>query len=170
MTLDGLEKLLCEKSNDVHMIRYADDIMVIGSCKKKLVQYIVPTIEKFLHERGLELAKEKTSISDIDQGVAFLGWELRRESGRIISTPTRKSIDSLLCKIERVLTKRYLTYEEKCFTIKPIINGWVNFYRGIAPKQTLLGVECEVVLFLNRLGHNDIVGFANILFAKLLYK
>lgn len=169
MTLDGLEKLLCEKSNGIHMIRYADDIMVIGSCEKELVQYIVPIIEEFLHERGLELAKEKTSISHIEQGVAFLGWKLRRERGRIISTPTRKSIDSLLYKIERVLTKRYLMYEEKCFVIKPIINGWVNFYRGVTPKQTLLGVECEVVLLLNRLGHDDIVGYANILFAKQIH-
>lgn len=76
-TLDGLERIVGEsihpitKSKEqrlsikmadgkmtrialsVHVIRYADDFVVIARSKNLLNKYIVPAIEVFLKERGL---------------------------------------------------------------------------------------------------------------------
>jgi len=171
MTLDGLESLLYRYyGNAVHMIRYADDILVLGNSPQLLVQDVQPIIQDFLAVRGLELAKEKTVLSHITQGVTFLGWKIYKVDRHIISTPKRKSIDSLLFKIETKLTRENcISYERKCWILKSILNGWLNFYIGVAPKQALFGVECEVILLLNSIGHKDVAGKAKILFAQKLY-
>src|SRR5437667_4043937 len=82
MTLDGLERLLASRfpkrgkagqRTKVNLIRYADDFCVTGSSKELLEQEVKPLIEQFLRERGVELSPEKTVVTHIETGFAFLG-------------------------------------------------------------------------------------------------
>lgn len=144
MTLDGLESMIVGTyGNQVRLIRYADDILVLGT-GYTFLQSIVPVIEKFLSERNLEISRQKSEITHIKNGVTFLGWEIYKEEHQIISVPTRKSIDSLLSKIITVLNNDILPKSELCKSLKRIIRGWLNYY-NVAQRQSLYGVEFEVI-------------------------
>ena len=96
-TLNGLEKVIDNSTSSItksklktkalrsglnlHLavtsVRYADDFVVTARSKYLLKTFIVPAIEKFLKERGLELSKEKTKILTVKEGLDFLGYTLK---------------------------------------------------------------------------------------------
>ena len=170
MTLDGLERLLYEEFGcDVHMIRYADDILVLGTNKQFLVHRVTPFIKSFLAQRNLELSKEKTQITHINNGFCFLGWKIYKEKNHIISVPTRANIDSLLTKINAILScEQYITPQEQYKYVRPIVRGWITYYIGLAQEQSLYGVEFEVLSLLHSLGVNQGAEFVGQLFARYL--
>jgi RNA-directed DNA polymerase len=48
-------------------------------------------VEQFLAERGLELSREKTRITHIDDGFDFLGTHVRKYHGKLLCTPAKKN-------------------------------------------------------------------------------
>lgn len=99
MVLDGLEKVLEERFGSknsqtlrrakVHLIRYADDFIITASTREILEQEVIPLVEKFLAEKGLELSKEKTRITHthIEEGFDFLGQNVRKYQGKMLIKP-----------------------------------------------------------------------------------
>src|SRR5664279_6388541 len=47
----------------VHLVRYADDFIITGRSQSQLVNEVLPLVERFLRERGLELSAEKTHVT-----------------------------------------------------------------------------------------------------------
>lgn len=170
MTLDGLESRLSELYGcNVHVVRYADDILIFGIDPLVLMQSVAPTIQKFLSERNLELAERKTQLTHLQHGVDFLGWKLYEEKNQIITIPAREKIDSLLAKIETALTcGQYVTLQEQCAVIKPKIEGWLKYYIGMAQEQSLYGVEYEILSLLHSLGYNQFAEFIKQIFSKYI--
>lgn len=169
MVLDGLEKLLEEYfGQNASLIRYADDIIVLGMSKEFLVQSVLPVIQIFLSERGLQLSKEKTTVTHIENAVTFLGFKIFKERERIMSIPARKSIDSLICKIVEILiNEKYSSFEQLCISLKKVIRGWLNYYRNVAVEQCIYGVEFEVVSVTNELtGDTKIAEYIGRLFEQ----
>ena len=169
MTLDGMEGLLMRECGaDVRLIRYADDFIVTATSQTTLVQSVVPVIEKFLSERGLHLSSDKTVITHIEKGFTFLGWQIYKERRHIITVPSRRSIDSLLQKVMDVASDPLYDSGEKMYEpLKSIVRGWMNYYQGIAIKQSLYGVEFDTVCCLNNItGANKIAEAIVALFAS----
>lgn len=169
MTLDGIEDLLMRECGaDVRLIRYADDFIVTATSQTTLVQSVVPVIEKFLSERGLHLSSDKTVITHIEKGFTFLGWQIYKERGHIITVPSRRSIDSLLQKVMDVASDPLYDSGEKMYEpLKSIVRGWMNYYQGIAIKQSLYGVEFKTVSCLNNItGDNKIAEEIGAIFAS----
>src|SRR4051794_30236039 len=84
-TLDGLQALLAEhfpptgkNRKKVHLVRYADDLIITGTSRFLLEHRVEPLVAQFLAERGLELSHEKTRITHLDDGFDFLGQNIRR--------------------------------------------------------------------------------------------
>lgn len=80
-TLSGLAEAAktATKSHDkVHVISYADDFIITGTTKEVLEKQVQAAIETFLHERGLTLSLEKTKTTHIEEGVDFLGFNVRQ--------------------------------------------------------------------------------------------
>lgn len=118
--------------------------MVLGT-GYSFLQSTVPVIEKFLSERNLELSRQKSEITHIENGVTFLGWKIYKEEHQIISVPARKSINTLLDKIVIVLNNNtFLSKQKLCKSLKQIIRGWLNYYNA-AQQQSIYGVEFEVI-------------------------
>ena len=99
LTLDGLEQLLKEifrrkeirgqaDNPKVNFVRYADDFIITGCSKERLENEVKPLVERFMLERGLQLSPEKTCITHIEQGFDFLGQNLRKYGGKLLSTPS----------------------------------------------------------------------------------
>jgi len=85
----------------IHLIRYADDFVVTSKDKTILEEKVKPAIEAFLLNRGLNLSKEKTFISHIDQGFDFLGQNIRKYKGKLLIKPSKKNIKTFLQKVQK---------------------------------------------------------------------
>ena len=169
MTLDGLERLLTDKvGDDVHMVRYADDIIILGVDKALLLQYVLPLINHFLAERGLELSVEKTKISHIDNGVTFLGYDVFRIGKNIFTSPAQKSIGSLLNNIGKILKGDFTFSNENISKeLSQVLRGWFNYYYGVAIDYSLYGIEYDIMKLVN--GNTKIAILLNKLFNKIFY-
>lgn len=57
---------------NLHLIRYADDFLVLAQTKEQIIQ-VYSQVEKMLNSIGLELNYAKTQITNFDRGFRFLG-------------------------------------------------------------------------------------------------
>jgi RNA-directed DNA polymerase len=92
MVLDGLEKILdrhdsIRKGHRVNFIRYADDFVITAASKEVITEEIIPLVENFLMERGLQLSPEKSKITHINDGFDFLSQNVRKFNGKLVIRP-----------------------------------------------------------------------------------
>lgn len=84
--LDDLDHYCKEQLHIRHYIRYMDDILIIHHDKSELSE-ILSYIEDKLSEIGFEIHKDKTHITPMSKGFAFLGFEYRITStGKVVMT------------------------------------------------------------------------------------
>ena len=140
MTLDGMQTLLsCFRpttkdnrrySPTVNLVRYADDFIITGRSRELLEIEVLPRLKKFLEERGLALSEEKTLITHIDQGFDFLGFNIRKYKGKLLTMPQKKKVNSFTQKVYKVIESNKAVSQEMLINLlNPIISGWGNYYR-----------------------------------------
>ena len=139
LALDGLEKTIADTIEDVHFIRYADDIVLVGKSKEMLMRSVDVT-NRFLESRGLNLSSKKTQIISIDNGVDFLGWNISKKADEIIIVPAQSNIESLYDKIgelaEDSLKEGYWS-ETRIKTLTNIVQGWLKYHVHIVESSYL---------------------------------
>jgi RNA-directed DNA polymerase len=74
--LHGLENYIKATNNRLGVVRYADDFIVTARDKRSLEKAQIQ-IQQWLSERGLELTREKTAISSMEDGNENLGFNHR---------------------------------------------------------------------------------------------
>jgi RNA-directed DNA polymerase len=148
MTLDGLEtaiKAAVPRGSKVNVIRYADDFIVTGKSRQILQDKVVPAIDAFLTQRGLNLSGEKTKITRIEDGFDFLGQHLRKYGDKCILTPSKGAVKSLLDKTRQIIKNHSEHSEWKMIEmLNPIIRGWANYHRHICSKKTFSYVDSRI--------------------------
>ena len=72
------------------LVRYADDFIITGASKEILENEVKPILVEFFQERGLELSEEKTVITHVSEGFDFLGFNIRKYNGTLLTKPSRK--------------------------------------------------------------------------------
>lgn len=165
VALNGLEKaIIIEKergsyrkdpNNKVHLVRYADDFVIIAPTKTALKLRITKA-QEFLKTRGLEISPTKSKITTIYDGFDFLGFNIKKvkhkyqkqkhkkqhnryknvgkEGYTLLITPTTKNIERLKERLSVCFkVKGTKTNEEKTLTnligkVNPIVIGWRNYY------------------------------------------
>ena len=155
-TLDGLESLLKrtfpsrkEKGQQiyskVHLVRYADDFIITGRSQSQLVNEVLPLVEKFLRERGLELSAEKTHVTHIQKGFDFLGQNIRKYGRKLLIMPAQKSVQAALTKIRGIIEKnKSATQENLIVQLNPVIRGWANYHRHCVAKRAFARMDFEI--------------------------
>ena len=139
MTLQGLEqcvKSVCQRSDKVHVVVYADDFVIIASSKEVLINTVKPAVERFLSLRGLRLSDEKMEVAHIDEGFDFLGFNIRKYSGKLLIKPARSNCLKFLRTLTQLL--KDMRAESAATVIRmlnPKIRGWVNYYRHVVSSQ-----------------------------------
>lgn len=85
VALNGIEDIVLNtipykegRSPGVHIIRYADDMIVTGK-SPEIIGKVKTAMQSFLKERGLEFNEKKTKIVHIKQGFTFLGFDISRK-------------------------------------------------------------------------------------------
>ncbi len=88
------------------------------------------------------LTEEKTSITHIDQGFDFLGFNVRKYDGKLLIKPAKKSVKVFLGAM-RVLIKSNPTIKTESLIrlLNPKLRGWANYYRHVVSKRTFSQVD-----------------------------
>jgi len=118
-------------------IRFADDILVFGETMNQM-EKVKELIIEFLKPRGLELNEGKTSIKTIEEGIDFLGYNIREypdetrvdkkgkptKKGILIVKPSKTKIENFKKTIKGILTKmRNHGAGKVIMKLNPIIRG-----------------------------------------------
>lgn len=114
----------------MNFIRYCDDFVVTGRSKEILEKEVKPIIKEFLSIRGLELSEEKTLITHIDEGFDFLGVNIKKYDGKLLTKPSKKNFEAIISKIRKIIKDNPSMKQELLIRkLNPIIRGWVNFQK-----------------------------------------
>ena len=161
MALDGLEKLLTDnlgtkgsasaRRHKVNMVRYADDFVITGSSRELLEERVKPLVEKFLAERGLRPLPAKTKVTHIDRSFDFLGWNVRRQNGKVLVTPSQKNVKAFLTKArETIKASKSVTQAVLIRQLNPILRGWANYHRSQVATKAFVRADAQVFAALWR--------------------
>lgn len=147
MTLRGLETILKKRwpvksPQKVNLIVYADDFIVTAATKEILELEVRPVIETFLKERGLELSKEKTKVTHIDEGFDFLSFNVRKYNGRLFIKPSNGAVKNFLARVRELIKKNATSKTEDLIRqLNPKIRGWANHFRHVVAKHTFRKID-----------------------------
>ena len=150
MTLDGLERELKKqfpknRKAQVNFVRYADDFIITGKTKAVLEEEVLPRVENFLSQRGLELSKEKTHCTRIEDGFDFLGQNVRKYHGKLIIKPARKNIKAFLEKARSMIERNAAASAGNLIArLNPVMQGWANYHCHVCSKQTYSEVDSAI--------------------------
>lgn len=159
MVLDGLEQCINQALKiksplkngkyynpyKVYLIRYADDFIITANQKEVLEKQIKPIIEHFLATRGLELSKEKTAITHINEGFDFLGKNIRKYKGKLIIKPSKKNVLTFLQKVKTTIKKNATAKTEDLIDkLNPMIRGWANYHKMDNAKAAFSYVDSRI--------------------------
>lgn len=158
MALSGLEtKLRSSKEKQRHkeqinVITYADDFVVTAVSKELLEEKVIPILVSALGEVGLELSKEKTRITRIEEGFDFLGFNIRKyQNGTLLTKPSKANVKLFLADIRDIIRKgAALSTEQLIHQLNQKITGWTNYYRGAASSQIFAQIDSEIFTALKR--------------------
>lgn len=147
IALNGLEETIKSQFKDpgkrtsskVQVIRYADDVVITGK-NEEILSKCKQIMEKFIGERGLQLNQTKTRISNIEDGIDLLGFNISRKVWRtgmnrtnqqkdvLIIKPTLKAMKSIREKIAKTF-KEMNTMDQIIMKLNPILRGWIEHKR-----------------------------------------
>jgi RNA-directed DNA polymerase len=159
MTLDGLEAAIRKalprgdkgRQAKVHLVRFADDFVVTAADKSLLTECVLPAIETFLRQRGLNLSKMKTRIVHVSEGFDFLSQTLRKFGDKLIIRPAKAAVNSLLKTVrEQVHRLRTAPAKDLVGKLNPILRGWANYHRHVVSSQVFNAIDWELTQMLWR--------------------
>jgi RNA-directed DNA polymerase len=73
--MNGVEDVIMEEKG-CFPARFADDILVLSNSKEQL-EKVKENLQEFLKPRGLTLNEGKTMLKTIEEGVNFLGYNVK---------------------------------------------------------------------------------------------
>lgn len=158
MALDGLEAVALKtapRNQKIHVVKYADDFIITGASREVLETKVKPAVIAFLKERGLELSEEKTKITHIDDGFDFLGFNVRKYSGKLLIKPAKQSVKTFLDDIRRFIkANAAATTVDLIQQLNRKIRGWAYYYCHVVAKKTFAYVGHQVfqalIAWINR--------------------
>lgn len=130
----------------LHVVRFADDVVVLARSRRMIEEAIKPAVEEFLKERGLWLSEEKTKIISIRKGekLEFLGYTFRylkviRPKSRlfhdrqnkeaIVCYPQETKVKAINNKIRDIIESNYnATAYSLISKLNPVIRGWCQYF------------------------------------------
>jgi len=127
------------------LTRYADDWAVTCRSRRE-AEAALRCASKILATLGVQLNLRKTRIVHVRQGIAFLGYTIRRgrrelylpatriksnaRRGGLYAYPTQKSIDRFKDTVRRKTQRRIpLSTAELIRELNPVIRGWGEYYK-----------------------------------------
>ena len=152
IALDGMERLFdgedtkgnpqrpswkTGQNKGISLMRYADDLVVVAPSRTVLAQHVLPTLARFLADRGLHLSEAKTHIVHSTEGFNFLGFEIRRFPRALLTQPQKTKMLGHYRAITTYLHQhKQSPAVQVIHDLNPKMRGWGNYYRHCAAKRT----------------------------------
>ena len=113
-------------SKGIRIVRYADDILIFAKDKKTAGNYKAYATKVLEEELKLKVNEVKTKLTNVNEGVEFLGFVIRSKTLGVNS----KRIERFKDKVRRI-TRRNAgrKLEEVIKELNPVLRGWMNYYR-----------------------------------------
>lgn len=114
------------RRRDIRIVRYADDILIFAKSKQEAGDYRAIATNILEKEMKLKVNKEKTHLTNLWKGVAFLGFEIR--AGYTIVQ--KKRIERFKNKVREITKRNQPTPLEAIIKrLNLVLRGWVNYYK-----------------------------------------
>jgi RNA-directed DNA polymerase len=127
-------------------VRYADDFVVLCNGTKRQAEVMREELSLFLKTTlCLELSKEKTQITHLNEGFKFLGFWLCRAMGQkgMITRVTipKEAMDKVKAKIDLALSpsRHQDSIMTKILGLNRLIGGWCRYYRYTGKASSQFG-------------------------------
>ena len=111
------------------VVRYADDLVALCHTRDEAEQ-VKARLAGWLEPRGLAFNQDKTRITHLDQGVDFLGFEIRRFNGKLLTKPSKDALRKIRRRLStEIKALRGANADAVIARLSPIIRGWAAYYR-----------------------------------------
>jgi len=105
------------------LVRYADDLIALCHTRQQAEQ-VKARLAGWLEPRGLAFNQDKTRITHLDQGVDFLGFEIRRFGGKLLTKPSKAALRQIRNRLSAEVTAlRGANADAVIRRLNPIITG-----------------------------------------------
>src|SRR6266849_3462582 len=89
------------------------------------------------------------TLNGLEKGFDFLGQHLHKYNGKLLITPSKKSIHTFLEDIRKVIkANKQATAGNLIAQLNPKIQGWANYHRHVVSKETFNKVDHAIFLAL----------------------
>ncbi len=111
------------------LIRYADDALALCHSRDQAEQ-VKARLAAWLEPRGLAFNEAKTAIVHLDDGVDFLGFNVRRYRGKLLIKPSKAAVKRIKARLTAEMKAlRGHNAQMILLRLNPIIRGWSAYYR-----------------------------------------
>jgi RNA-directed DNA polymerase len=111
------------------LVRYADDLIALCHSRQQAEQ-VQARLAEWLEPRGLAFNQDKTKITHLDQGVDFLGFEIRRFGGKLLTKPSKDAMRQIRNRLSaEAVALRGANADAVIARLNPVITGWAAYYR-----------------------------------------
>jgi len=109
--------------------RYADAALALCHSREQAEQ-VTARLAAWLTPRGLAFNEDKTRIVHLDDGVDFLGFNVRRYRGKLLITPSKAAVKRIRTRLSAEMRAlRGHNAQAVLIRLNPIIRGWSAYYR-----------------------------------------
>jgi RNA-directed DNA polymerase len=139
------KKTTYECRSSLMVVRYADDFVIFCESETQ-AKGLYHTLSPYLIKRGLELAEDKTKITNINEGFDFLGFNTKKyntqHKTKILIKPSRSSIKTFKRKV-KVEAKSLNGQNIGAFIVRvnPILIGTANYWKSSVAKEIFQYVD-----------------------------
>jgi RNA-directed DNA polymerase len=111
------------------LVRYADDVLALCHSREQAGQ-VKARLAAWLAPRGLAFNEDKTRIVHLDDGVDFLGFNVRRYRGKLLIKPSKAAVKRIRARLTTEMRAlRGHNAREVLIRMNPVIRGWSAYYR-----------------------------------------
>ncbi|MCP5110709.1 MAG: hypothetical protein GY953_07740 [bacterium] len=140
----------------VRLVRYADDMVLLARTERQ-AQEAWGLLQQQLAELRLVVNQDKSRLTTLAEGFAFLGFEFRQAPGRMLYLWPRAKACSHIRQRVRQVVRSFPSNERLAAVIQklnPILIGWCTYFRVGNSNRTFhevdWAVRSELQLWLRR--------------------
>ena len=123
------------------LVRYADDFLVLCHSRQETLE-VKARLARWLAPRGLAFNEDKTRVVTLEEGIDFLGFNVRRYGDKLLTKPSKAAIRRIRERLRSELRSlRGANARTVIGRLNPIIRGWANYYRGVVSSRTFSALD-----------------------------
>ena len=123
------------------LIRYADDLVALCRSREQAEQ-VKARLAEWLAPRGLVFNEDKTRIVNLDDGFDFLGFTVRRQSGKLLIRPSKTALRRHRQRLRAEMRSlRGHNVAGVLQRLTPIVRGWSAYYRTVVSSEAFSALD-----------------------------